>query len=93
MAINTVVIVYSIVFLYNEHHLIQKENIIRLGAYGACFMWIKMFYWMRLFSSTAKYVNLIVSTISDLVFFMIMVLIIILTFANFFYIINFNAIS
>ena len=70
MAINTVVIVYSIVFLYNEHHLIQKENILRLGAYGA---------------------YLIVSTISDLVFFMIMVLIIILTFANFFYIINFNA--
>ena len=93
MAINTIILVYSIVFLSTEYHLIQKENIIRLGAYGACLMWIKMFYWMRLFSSTAKYVNLIMCTISDLIFFMIMVLIIILTFANFFFIININAVN
>lgn len=93
MIINTIILVYSIVFLSAEYHLIQRENIIRLGAYGACLMWIKMFYWMRLFSSTAKYVNLIMCTISDLIFFMIMVLIIILTFANFFFIININAVN
>ena len=56
-------------------------------------MWIKMFYWMRLFSSTAKYVNLIMCTIQDIAFFMVMVLIIIITFATFFFIINVNAVN
>ena len=53
-------------------------------------MWCKMFYWMRLFESTAYYVKLIQQTIADCMTFMLMVLIIILAFANFFLIINLN---
>ena len=47
-----------------------------------------MFYWMRLFKATAKYVTLITETLTDLTYFMIMVVIIIQAFATFFYIIN-----
>ena len=54
-------------------------------------MWDKMFYWMRLFEATAKYVSLIIATIADITFFMVMVIIIIITFASFFLIINENA--
>ena len=50
-----------------------------------------MFYWMRLFEATAKYVSLIIATIADITFFMVMVIIIIITFASFFLIINENA--
>ena len=50
-----------------------------------------MFYWMRLFSATAKYVKLIVQTIADLEYFLVMVSIIILAFSTFFLIINYNA--
>jgi hypothetical protein len=51
-------------------------------------MWIKVFYWMRLFSSLAYYVKLIMQTISDSFPFMIMVAIIISAFANYFYVIQ-----
>jgi len=53
-------------------------------------MWIKVFYWMRLFESLAKYVNLIQRTIADCLKFMALVLIIIFSFTNFFYVINLN---
>lgn len=51
-------------------------------------MWIKVFYWMRLFSSLAYYVKLIQQTVVDSAHFMLMVLIIILAFANFFFVVQ-----
>ena len=45
---------------------------------------------MRLFQSLAKYVNLIQRTIQDCLKFMALVLIIIFSFTNFFYVINLN---
>jgi len=53
-------------------------------------MWIKIFYWMRLFPSLAYYVKLIIQTIADCMPFMFMVIIIMCAFANFFYVINTN---
>ena len=65
----------------------------RLGGFACFFMWIKVFYWMRLFESVAKYVNLIEQTIIDCMWFMILVLIVLFSFNNFFYIINKNLID
>lgn len=65
--------------------------IIWLRAYVAiaCFiMWIKVFYWMRLFSSTAYYVKLITQTLDDVMLFLLLCLIILFAFANFFYMLN-----
>lgn len=59
MLFNSIILIYSIVFLLYEIHIVNQQNIITLAAYGSCLMWIKMFYWMRLFKPTAKYVNLI----------------------------------
>lgn len=53
-------------------------------------MWIKVFYWMRLFSALAYYVKLIQQTIVDSGSFMLMVTLIILAFANYFYVIDKN---
>jgi len=53
-------------------------------------MWIKVFYWMRLFSALAYYVKLIQQTFSDSFNFMLMVLIIINAFANYYYVISKN---
>ena len=69
---------------------ISKEDIRMIGAYACFLMWCKMFYWMRLFESTAYYVKLIQQTIADCMTFMLMILIILLAFANFFLIINLN---
>ena len=54
-------------------------------------MWIKVFYWMRLFDFTAHYVKLILRIIGDVKVFVTMLLIILLAYSNFFYIINFNS--
>jgi hypothetical protein len=53
-------------------------------------MWIKVFYWMRLFTSLAYYVKLIMETIASSLPFMLMVLIILMSFSNFIYVINVN---
>jgi len=66
------------------------ESIRTLGSISSFFMWIKVFYWMRLFKNSAIFVTLIVSTLSDLRTFLMVVLIILLAFANFFYILNLN---
>lgn len=66
------------------------EQVRAFGGFACFFMWIKVFYWMRLFSSLAYYVKLIQQTISDSMPFMLMVAIIILAYANFFYVINRN---
>jgi hypothetical protein len=61
-----------------------------IGAYACFFMWIKIFYWMRLFQSLAYYVKLIYQTISDISAFMLMVLIILTSFGCFLYVCNRN---
>jgi hypothetical protein len=71
-----------------EAWVIEMAQLLSIGAYATFFMWCKMFYWMRLFESTAYYVTLIVQTISDCMTFMLMILIILLAFGNFFMVIN-----
>jgi hypothetical protein len=56
-------------------------------------MWIKVFYWMRLFPSYAYYVKLIQQTVTDAKEFTVMVLIIMVSFSAFFFIINRNQID
>lgn len=73
-----------------EAWIIEESQLLSIGAYATFFMWCKMFYWMRLFESTAYYVTLIVQTITDCMTFMLMILIILLAFGNFFMVINQN---
>ena len=55
----------------------------------ACFiMWIKVFYWMRLWESTAYYVKLITQTLSDVKLFLLLCLVILFAFANLFFMLN-----
>ena len=54
------------------------------------FMLVKVFYWMRLFESTAKYVRLITQTIEDCLAFMGLVLVVFLAFSSFYFVINMN---
>jgi hypothetical protein len=61
-----------------------------IGAFACFLMWIKVFYWMRLFSGTAYFIKLILSTLKDSVSFALMLIIIICAFANLFFIIQLN---
>jgi hypothetical protein len=73
-----------------QNEWIPIELIRTIGACSSFLMWIKVFYWMRLFSELAYYVKLIQDTITESGAFMLMVCIIICSFANFFFVINLN---
>lgn len=45
-------------------------------------MWINSFYWLRLFESTSFYIRLIIETMKDIKFFLILFILILFTFAN-----------
>ena len=51
-------------------------------------MWIKTFYWMRLFSGTSFYIRLILETLSDIKYFLILTIFIFMTFGNTLFIMN-----
>lgn len=61
-----------------------------IGSFSCFFMWIKIFYWMRLFQSLAYYVKLIQQTITDIAGFMLMVVIILTSFGSYLYVSNLN---
>ena len=76
--------------LIREEEYFRSDLMHIIGAYACFFMWIKIFYWMRLFSSLAYYVKLIYQTIADISAFMLMVLIILTSFGCFLYVCNRN---
>lgn len=53
-------------------------------------MWIKVFYWMRLFRNSGYYITLILQTINDIKVFMGLVALIIVAFANVFFLLQLN---
>lgn len=61
-----------------------------VGAMNVLLMYIKLFYWMRLFKKYAYFITLLSQTISDIKVFLIMLFLVISSFANFFFILNYN---
>jgi len=73
-----------------ETEFFSIEAMTTVGSFCCFFMWIKVFYWMRLFSALAYYVKLIQLTFVDSMPFILMVFIILAAFANFIYVENTN---
>ena len=74
-----------------EHNEFFPKNTIRLiAALGGFVLWVKLFYWMRLFKATAYFITLITQTIIDIKVFMVMLMILLMAFATFFAVINKN---
>jgi hypothetical protein len=92
IAFNSIFLTLSTLCVITETDYFDDQLIIvrSFGGFACFFMWIKVFYWMRLFSSLAYYVKLIMQTLSDSFPFMIMVAIIVCAFANYFYVIQNN---
>ena len=74
---------------YNVEYF--DQNLIYFyGSFAIFFMWIKVFYWFRLFPDYAYYVKLITQTISDSANFSLLVLIIMIAFGNFLMVADIN---
>ena len=78
---------FFICIYYNVEYF-NKSRIQDIGSWAIFFMWIKVFYWFRLFPQYAYYVKLITQTISDSRAFSFLVLIIMIAFGNFLYVAN-----
>ena len=56
---------------------------VRIVASLACvFMYVQMFFWMRLFDSTAQYVDLVIETVIEISQFMKLLALLILMFST-----------
>jgi len=83
-------VVFSVIFenrseeeeLSEEELLASRTTLNSLSALLAFLMWVKSFYWMRLFSSTSFYIRLIQETLYDIRYFMILFVFILMTFGN-----------
>jgi hypothetical protein len=76
--------------LLSDTNIFGNHVIRILGGFSCFLLWIKVFYWMRLFKSTAYFVTLIISTIADLKLFTAMCFIILVAYANLLYCIGKN---
>ena len=60
------------------------------AAIAVWFMWFKLIYWLRLFSSTSYYIRLIQDTIYDIRYFLLVYIVILGMFANAMHCLNLN---
>lgn len=94
--LSSLVINFIFILMLNIDVLTRSTSIVpvtwvrTIGGFACWILWIKVFYWMRLFKQTAQFITLIKETLIDIKMFALMVVIIMLAFANFFYIMNLN---
>ena len=72
---------------YTIHHIVREEgedrDLIRtLVSILVMLMWIKTFYWLRLFSGTSFYIRLIRETLYDIKYFLVLFLFILMCFGS-----------
>lgn len=91
--LNLLTIILLNINVWSDSIIINSDLVRAMGAVGCFVMWVKVFYWMRLFNGTAPFVTLIIATLRDIRVFMVMLFIIIAGFANFFYIMNLNSLD
>ena len=75
---------------YDNEGLFTIERIRSRAGMSIFFMWIKVFYWMRLFRNSGYYITLILETINDIKIFMGLVGLILVAFANVFFLLQLN---
>ena len=88
LTLNYGFLVMHFINLLLKEAFFSHNLILDVGSWSMFFMWIKVFYWFRLFATYAKYIKLIIQTITDMRYFFAMVLIIIVSFGNFMFVAN-----
>ena len=81
IGMNTLILVLN--ETYVDFHMIRQ-----LAIFAVLMMWFKLFYWMRLFEATASFIRMTKEIFVDIKAFMVMLAIIVCTFANAFLIMD-----
>jgi len=72
--------------------MITPARLRLIGSIASLFLWLQGVFWLRLFDSTAMYVSLLIRTIRDISYFMIVMLMIMGGFGTAFLILQYNRI-
>jgi hypothetical protein len=83
---SVLVITFAVVDLL---HIDWGENIIMIAALAVFFLWLKLFYFLRLFKPTSSFIRMIVEMFYDIRIFLLIFFIGILSFSNLIYIMDF----
>jgi hypothetical protein len=73
------------VFNTTSHHNLQI-----IGSVAVFIMWVKLFYWMRLFKPFSAFIRMITEIIKDIQVFLVMLIIALGAFANIIFVLNIN---
>jgi hypothetical protein len=69
---------------------LEDLRLAQVASIATLFLWMKLYFWMRLFKNTAVYVDMINQTIYDVRFFMLLVVIEVCAFGNAMMILNYT---
>ena len=83
----------NIVFIVGDLTGAKPEAMRPIASISLFLMWCKIFYFLRLFETTAPIVRMIMQIISDMKTFSFVLFLAVLGFANTFYILSLNGIS
>jgi len=72
----------------NGHLGFTKQLLTQLASFQTVLLWMMVFYWCRITPELAFYVKMITETFYDIRYFMIMLFICIMMFANGMYVLN-----
>lgn len=86
----TATVIVGRTLVMQDGDFINARQLRVIGSCAALCNWIQLVFWMRLFDSTAMYVSLIIRTIKDISYFMIVMMLIIFGFATAFYLLQMN---
>ena len=70
--------------------MISADSVRIIGSLTGLMLWIQIIFWLRLFDSTAKYVALLLRTIKDISYFMIVMAMLMFGFATAFFILQYS---
>mmetsp|Transcript_5018 Transcript_5018/g.3451 ORF Transcript_5018/g.3451 Transcript_5018/m.3451 type:complete len:131 (-) Transcript_5018:1581-1973(-) len=78
----------AIIFMSNTGADMKQVRLLAAGA--ILVLWVKMFFWMRLFDSTSGFIRMLIETLSDIKVFMGMLMLCLFMFGNTTLILNQN---
>ena len=86
-AINVLLVILDC-YIAPEDQAGHNDRLQILSSLAVLLMWVRLFFWMRLFKSTAFYARLLADTFKDVLPFMVLYFMVITLFANVFFILQ-----
>ena len=86
--VDLISLVLNLVTIICDFAGLRTVDVATLAAIAVLFMWLKVFYFLRIFNTTASMVRMIVEITSDMKYFLMVLMMAVFAFANAFYILN-----